>query len=256
MSSRGLVNPDYVVQAAVVKYATNVSSIYGALERDIKKFWSSGLLTALRIDPPTEVGRYVVDVEVKEIYNDGSDPKVVEINTLHSRPQEKTYRLSQSKHEIFGANMSVAVSPEFFQIIPIRLTGSTNYYEGTTLQLANKGYGTATKVEVPPKSKVTATITTRAIAYQADTLVRVSFLRFSSILIKRRVETCMNFFCCLDGAPTTGELTPRELLANNGVEDIQSTDTRIYFNEPRSLSYTGEVVEMRLSEPVSMAPLL
>ena len=37
---------------------------------------------------------------------------------------------------------------------------------------------------------------------------------------------------------------------NNGVEDLQFTDTRIYFNEPRTLSYTGEVVEMRLAEPI------
>ena len=249
MLSSRLVSPDYVIQAGVVKYQTNASSIYGVLERDVEKFWSSGLLTALRIDPPTEVGRYVVDVEVKEIYNDGSEPKVVEINTLHSQPQEKTYRLSQSKYEVFGANLSVAVTPEFFQIIPIRL-GCANYYQGTALQLTNKGYGTATKVEVPPMSKVTATITTRAIAYQANTLVRVSFLRFSTLKIKRRIDTCLYAICGCFGGTTTGELTPREILVNNGVEDIQSTETRIYFNEPRSLSYMGEVVEMRLSEPV------
>ena len=79
-------------------------------------------------------------MEVKEIYNDGSEPKEVEINTLHAKPQDKTYRLSQSKHEIFGSNLSASLSPEFFQMIPLRL-GSANYYQGVSLQLSNKGDG-------------------------------------------------------------------------------------------------------------------
>ena len=244
-----LVRPEYIVQAAKIKYRTESPAICGAFEGDVDRFWSTGSLVALRIDPPAEVGRYVIDVEVKEIYNDGSEPKEVEINTLHAKPQEKIYRLSQSKHDIFGGHLSASISPEFFQMIPLRL-GSANYYQGVSLQLSNKGYGTATKVEVPPLSKVTATITTRTIAYQANSLVQVSFSRFSSIGIRRRKKVCMGLCCCCPVGIVTGELSPRELLANNGVEDLQFTNTRIYFNEPRTLSYMGEVVEMRLAEPI------
>ena len=101
-----LVRPDYVVQAAKRKYKSSSKSIYGAFEFDVNWFWSVGTLVALRIDPPTEVGRYFVDVEVKEVYNDGSQPKEVEINTLHAQSQEKTYRLSQSQYAIFGSGGS------------------------------------------------------------------------------------------------------------------------------------------------------
>ena len=248
-----LIRPEYILQAARTKFRTETWAILGANESDVNRFWSSGSLVAMRIDPPVEVGRYVIDVEVKEVYNDGSEAKEVEINTIHARPQEKTYRLTQSKYEIFGGNLSASISPEFFQMIPVRL-GTANYYEGVQLQLSNKGYGTATKVQVPPLSKVTATITTRAIAYQANSLVQVSFSRHSSIRISHKVKSCTGICCCCccccPLSTVTGELSPRDLLAYNGVEDLQFTDARIFFNEPRVLSYMGEVVEMRLAEPV------
>ena len=70
-----LVRPEYIVQAAKIKYRTESPAICGAFEGDVDIFWSTGSLVALRIDPPAEIGRYVIDVEVKEIYNDGSEPK-------------------------------------------------------------------------------------------------------------------------------------------------------------------------------------
>ena len=253
-----LVRPEYILQAARTKFGTETWTILGANEADVNSFWSSGSLIAMRIDQPVEVGRYVIDVEVKEVYNDGSEPKEVEINTLHAKSQDKIYRLSQSKYGIFDGNLSASISPEFFQMIPIRL-GTANYYEGVQLQLSNKGYGTATKVEVPPLSKVTATITTRTIAYQANSLVQVSFPRNSSIRITRKVKSCTGIFCCCccccPMSTVIDELSLQELLTNNGVEDLQFTDGRVFFNEPRVLSYMGEVVEMRLAEPIcSLGP--
>ena len=50
------------------------------------------------------------------------------------------------------------------------------------------------------------------------------------------------------------DLTSRELLVYNGVEDVQVNDTEVYFREPRTLSYVGELVEMRVSEPMPLQP--
>lgn len=238
-----LVRPEYVIAAAKRKFRTNSSSILGAYKSDVDWFWSTGSLVALRIDPPSEVGRYFVDVEVKEVYNDGSQPRETEISTLNTESQAKTYRLSQSKYSVFGSNLTGCISPDFFQMAPIKLA-STNY-QGTTLKLS-KGYGASSKVFLPPMSKVTATITTRAIAYQATSLVQVSFPRYASIGIKRKA--CLGCFTVLD------DISPRDLLAYNGVEGLEVDDTQVYFQEPRTLSYMGEVVEMRVSEPMLLQP--
>ena len=178
-----LVRPEYVIHAAKRKYKSSSKSIYGAFEFDVNWFWSVGSLVALRIDPPIEVGRYFVDVEVKEVINNGSQPKEVEINTLHAESQEKTYRLSQSQYAVFGSNLTGCITADFFQMAPIKLS-SVNY-NGTTLRLS-KGYGSSCKVLLPPMSKVTATITTRAIAYQAKTLVQVTFPRYADIGIRHK----------------------------------------------------------------------
>ena len=239
-----LVRPEYVIQAAKRKYKTSSRSIHGAFEFDVKWFWSVGSLVALRIDPPTVVGRYFVDVEVKEVINNGSQPKEVEINTLHAQSQEKTYRLSQSRYAVFGGNLIGCISADFFQMAPIKLS-SVNF-EGTTLRLS-KGYGSSCKVLLPPMSKVTATITTRAIAYQASTLVQVTFPRYADIGIRHK--SCLGLFT------VTGDLSPREVLAYNGVEDLKVTESQVSFQEPRTLSYMGEVVEMNVSEPLPIATM-
>ena len=238
-----LVRPEFVIAAAKRKYWTRSTRILGAIKSDVDWFWSLGSLLALHIDPPREVGRYVVDQEVKQVFNDGTKPREVEINTLHAPSQSKTYRLSPSKYVVFGDKLSGYITPDFFQMVPINLAPSN--YEGTTLKLS-KGYGATSKVFLPPMSMVTATITTRAIAFQATSHVRVSFPRYVRVRIKR--QACLG--CCT----VLCDLSSRELLAYNGVEDVQVNDTRVYFREPRILSYMGELVEMRVSEPMPLQP--
>ena len=238
-----LVRPEFVIAAAKRKYRTNSSSILGAIKSDVDWFWSLGSLLALSIDPPREVGRYVVDQEVKQVFNDGTKPREVEINTLHAPSQSKTYRLSPSKYVVFGDKLSGYITPDFFQMVPINLAPSN--YEGTTLKLS-KGYGATSKVFLPPMSMVTATIITRAIAFQATSHVRVSFPRYVRVGIKRKK--------CLGCCTVLCDLTSRELLVYNGVEDVQVNDTEVYFREHRTLSYVGELVEMRVSEPMLLQP--
>ena len=88
-------------------------------------------------------------------------------------------------------NLGASLSPEFFKMIPLRL-GSC-YLKNSIREFHCKSQikvtVLATKVEVISSCpKVTATITTRTIAYQANSLVQVSFSRFSSIGIQTQEE--------------------------------------------------------------------
>ena len=236
--------PAYLVHAASRKYETSSQNILSVSDSDLNFFWSEGSQFALQIDPPREVARYVVDVEIKEVINESKMQKEVEITTLKSSAvaQPKTYRLfGSTRPDMLG--LSTDITSEFFQMVPIKLT--KGFRQDSAVLRFSKDYGVVGKMTLPPVSKVTATITTQSIAFQSHAKVRVRFPIGAGIFFRRVTR------CCFCKREVGSFLSARELLEYNDI-NVQVDGQYIFFDDDRTLSYMGESTEMRVGEPVPL----
>ena len=261
--------PTYIEDAAKRKYGHNIHVI-GATQEDINKFWKSVSYHALDSTLPVEVGRAVVDIDSKCHINesDGNDPGEGDkpydwydgfeiVSQKASREtSSKTYQLqlSSSTTRQFGGNLGVRVGGAgFFNmagIAPSIGAGAHASKSKTTAvgqtdtvsseQTLSQAYQIIDRLQVPPKTKVRALITTWAVTYESKTRTEVTVDADAKIRVRyrSRLSQCL---CCFGGTKTN-HVTAEDIFA--GEEDYESEGGVVTFKRNGKVSYLGEEVEI------------
>lgn len=254
--------PDYLVKAAQKKYGRRIS-VLGVLQNSLDEFWDTVEAKASNFnqqDFPEEVGRAIVDITAKEHCNYGdkeADKISVTTSQEEMQRQNKTYTLSFGKQSgwEFGGNVNVGAS--FFNVASgsIGLGGSKNRSQWQSQQGSrgnefslSKTYGVSGEIEVPPRTKVTVTITTHAVTYK--TYVKVVFTIPVTSAIEFHYKSQSKICCCGGGGNQIiryGSITARELFQNeNEFQEIGGCN--LQFTKESELSYLSETAEMRKTE--------
>ncbi len=243
--------PKYLQDAAKRKFGRGIF-IVGSTEAEIQRFWGQVHYKAIRFDDrPKPVGRAVIDIDVKSHCNFGEKVDHMEITTKKTSSQKrtKTYQLSLGKSWTFQAGANVNIDAKFFNIAGAGIGGNTSLSrtetknetaKDETEEALGQEFGIIEKLEILPKTKVKATITTWAITYESKTQVEVRVDREASIPVRFRSP----FQQAAGGICTSlGYVTAEEIFRANGQEVHLETDT-MWFLFDSAFSYLGEELEV------------
>jgi len=252
------VAPPYLINAVHKKYGRGILLI-GAIESDIKEFWRNVEVKAsnsgFQDKPPQEVTRQIVDISAKEHVNNGTEEDEVEVlnNEEETRTEQKSYSLSFEKSWEFSGNINVGAS--FFNAFgvggpSIGLGGSIKRTKKTLQDLTkeeerslSQQYSLTGKIKVPPKTKLTVTITTYAVNYKAN--LKAAFAVSMSNVIPFYYKSGLGKLCCAGIGPTcrrVGYITAEELF--QGQNEYNVDGGNITFSRETELSYLAETIEM------------
>ena len=258
-------NPPYLINAACRKYGHGVLLI-GAVESELREFWRNVEVKAsnsgYQEEPPQEVTRQVVDISAKEHVNYGTEEDEVEVlnNQEETRTEHKSYSLSFEKSWEFGGNIDVGAS--FFNAFgvggpSIGLGGSVKRTKKTFQDLTrqeerslSQQYSLTGKIKVPPKTKLSVTITTYAVNYKAN--LKAVFAVPMSNVIPFYYKSGLGKLCCAGIGPTCrklGYITAEELF--QGQNEYSVDGGNITFSRETELSYLAETIEMyKVEQPL------
>ncbi len=243
--------PKYLRDAAKRKFGRRIF-IVGSTEDEIQRFWDQVHYKAVRFDDrPKPIGRAVIDIDVKSHCNFGNEVDHMEITTKKTSNQKrtKTYQLSLGKSWTFQAGANLNIDAKFFNVAGVGIGGNTSLSRTKTTNEAatdeaeealGQEFGIIEKLEILPKTKVKATITTWAITYESRTQVEVRVDRQASIPVRFR-SSCQQV---AGGICTSlGVITAEEIFRANGQEVHRENDT-VWFLYDSAFSYLGEELEV------------
>jgi len=109
------------------------------------------------------------------------------------------------------------------------------------------------KVVVPPRSKVSVTITSYAIRYSFHYTLQFSALQSEAISIKFRTkfQDCWGG-CCLGCCTSSGFITARELLTATPLPGFSEDSNWVHFTQDGILSWVGDGSKVqKIEHPLS-----
>ena len=250
------VKPPYLLTAARRKYGQDIFVI-GAPEDKFNGFWDSVEMNARSqtYERPAEQSRIIVDITSKEHCNTGTEDDEMEVETGQEETKKEghSYTLAFGKESGWEFGASASIGASFFNTASasIGLGGKYNRRKWKseeqhieTERSLSQSYGVkATKITVPPNTKVTVRITTYAVTYELKVKVRFTVSSSSSIPIYYKKGLAK--LCCPGVGPTCrrfGFITARELFQDR--QEFQDLGTHLEFTKDSELSYIGETVEM------------
>ena len=253
------VKPKYLINAAKRKYGRNIFVI-GATDSELNEFWENVEIKASGFNQrPKEVARSIVDITAKEHKNTSDIIDSVEIynNKMESRKEHKSYSLAFEKGWEFGGSLNVGAS--FFNIIGVGgaslgLGGSAkrtkNKAETSTKQeerSLSQQYSMTSKLQVPPRTALTATITTYAVTYKVtiNAVFSTPTHNWIPLYYKSRFS---KLFCAGTGPAcrSNGFITAEELFQHE--TDFTVVKDDVTFTRETYLSYLGETIQMHKME--------
>ena len=233
----------------------------GADENALLKFWSSIETKAAYFhdqERPKEDSRLIIDITAKEHCNTGETDDVIEVETT----QEETKRVTNSYTLAFGKESGwefgggLKVGASFFNTAGAFLgiegkrkksSWKSQEQKGEEERALAQSYGIkATKITVPPKTKVAVRITTYAVTYKVKVKAIVSVPATSYIPFYYKKYIC-NLLCSCQRRRCTskryiGYIFAQELFQNQN--EFQNLGYCVQFTTESVLSYIGETVEL------------
>ena len=250
------VAPPYLRAAAQRKYGRRIR-ILGAKQSALSDFWSTIEATGAYCnneERPKEDSKLIVDIATKEHCNSGyTDNDEIEVQTSNFESERviNSYTLSFSKESGWGFGGGLKVGGSFFNTASAFLGIEGNYKKNTSESKETKSekerelsqlYGIrATKVTVPPRTKVAVRITTYAVTYKVNVNVKVSIPITSHIPFYYK-KSCSLCCCKKIGYVTAQELFPPDQ------KNVINLGYCIQYNAQSVLSYVGETVELYKEE--------
>ena len=261
-------------EAARIKYGRRIRFLYtSATEAQLQRFWDNLRISIRPVDTePREVGRSVIDITTKDYVNSGSekDESIVEI----CKPAGVAKGTSAEWYVQNGLTWSVSSNigtniMRLAAMVPVRGTvgamGSITQQKLTQEALGHSlsadtlsfTYKREEKVVVPPRSKVTVTITSYAIRYSFHYTLQFSALQSEEISIKFRTKfqdywggCCLG--CCLGCCVSSGIITARELLTAMPLPGFSEDSNWVRFTQDGVLSWVGDGSKVqKIEHPLS-----
>lgn len=196
-----------------------------------------------------------MDITAKEYVNLGNKDDEVEVLNSEEKnvTQHKSYSLSFEKKWEFGGNINVGAS--FFNAIG---AGGSSIGLGGTIKRTKNAFKDSTQEEerslsqqysltgtitVPPKSKLTVTISTYAVNYKVN--LNAVFTSPVSNVIPFFYKSGLGKLCCPGFGPTCrkwGFIFAQELF--EGEKGFTFEGSTVTFSREADLSYLAETIEM------------
>ena len=261
--------PGYIKEATKKKYGEDIFVI-GVSSQELTAFLNGMSYHMIEATRPVEVGRSVVDIDCKSHTNTAeekegrggsgySDKKPedwydkFEITSKKDKGQKKSksyqLNLESSKTKSVGGNLGLNIGGAGFFNMATATAGVSGSYSKTTTQSDTKqqaqeeslsqGYQVVDTLNVPPKTKVVAMITTWAVTYESATTTEITVDTTHVLPVRYRTM----FSRRLGGMFTsTGVLTAQDLYEEE--EDFKCDDYMVTFKRQGKISYLGEEVEV------------
>ena len=263
------ITPPYLRTAAQRKYGRRIQ-ILGAEQSALTDFWSSVEATGAYCnneERPKEDSKLIVDITAKEHCNSGyTDSDEIEVETNNSERERamNSYTVSFSKESGWEFGGGLKVGGSFFNTASAFLGIEGNYKKNKSESEEKKSererelshlYGIkATKVTVPPRTKVAVRITTYAVTYKVNVNVKVNIPITSFIpFYYRKSVSCLFCCCCCGcGGQKFGYITAQELFPPDQ-KNVYNLGYCIQFISQSVLSYVGETVEL-YKEEIKLPP--
>ena len=257
------VKPEYLVTAAKRKYGRDIV-VLGAERSSLDIFWNTLDSKAHDFnenDFPRQVTRTIVDITAKEHcnYGDNEDKITIETSEEEMQRQKKSYILSSGKESGWEFRGNMKVDAAFFNVASASAglggsrSRSKSKNEGRSQEdeaSLSKSYGVSGEINVPPKTKVTATITTYAVTYKLNVKAIFSVPVSSYIDVHYKKPLCGCFgavFTRVCMLKQNGYITAQELFQDENEFQVIS-GSQVQFTKELELSYLSETAEMRKEE--------
>ena len=253
--------PPYLINAASRKYGKGILVI-GAIEDELREFWRNVKVKASssgnQDELPYQVTRQVVDISSKEHVNYGIEDDEIEVlSEENGQTEHRSYFLSFEKSWEFSGKIEVGAS--FFNACGVgeSSVGLSNSRKRSITALQDftrqedhslsQHYSLTGKIKVPPKTKLTVTITTYAVNYKTN--LKAAFVTPTSNVIQFYYKSGLGKLCCAGIGPRgrkLGYVTAEELF--QGQNEYSVDGGSINFCQETELSYLAETVEMHKVE--------
>ena len=261
--------PAYIQLAALKKCNDNTIFVLGVTEEELSEFWSKASYHAVSFTKPKKKGRGAIvnidsrchanTAEVKDPEKDLLDNFQIKSRKDSSETKTKKYRLELSSSTTKAANFNLEFSGAGFfnTAAPIApkggIGGSYSKTETSTWSTEQdkseslaQGYEVIDTLQVPPETKVTAQITTRAVTYESKIITEISVDAKAELPIRYRTK----FSRKLGGVLISHvKVTAKELF--RGEWDYKCENEVVTFKRESKISHIGEEVEIikKTSDP-------
>ena len=223
--------------------------LIGARKEDLDNFKKKIIVTLLNIEPFTEIGRNIVDINTKEFCNnsDKEDKYVIRTEKTSSMTTAKNYELMLGKSKKFGGDFGIGITSSFFNIGAGVSASREKYEENTagvnTSESLSQEYGVVLDtVLIPPHSKVHIEIWTYAVTYSARVRVKFSAPKSNFLNVKVKATGCCGgthlFYI------TASEFL-RQLDSNNAVTPVIEEEGWVYIEIDTEVQYIGEATKIK-----------
>ena len=251
-----------VVLAARQKYGANTKVLLNnpAVKKSISAFWEGNWINSVQMigDNPVETRRTIADINTKEYINRGTDQgeSTVEITKTTEHSKGRSYEWSTTEGVTWGINANIGA-----KIAGVPGAGATAEIGGsyqhqkieqrsgskTTSETFSFQYAQNEKLVVPPRTKVSATVTTYTVGHEQEYTVEFAFRASSRVAIRYEspLQACWSGLCSSRGFVTANEIL-------RGLPGYREDDDSVYFTQGGKLSWSGEGCEVdKTEEPLT-----
>ena len=209
---------------------------------------------------PSERKRTIVDINMKEYVNHGKvaqDESIVQINKKSFKTEGDRYTFSSTKGVNFGvgSNLGAQVMGAAVAGGSIGISGHYDKSKSTTEETeksSTKGYeysyNQEEKIVVPPRTRVTATITTYRMKYEIKYTMKLSVDRNAFLQMVYKTP-CQHL--CFGVFRSSGYVNIRDMFSTLPNYNPEDEDETASFTQDGILSWVGEGCSVeKIEEPL------
>ena len=252
---------DLLEDAVNAKYGPRITLRKTAItENSLKRMWENIEVTS--VDPkdhkPKEVARRIVDINTKEYINRGSEADESSVNISKSAGSERstTADWTSTTGVEFGASANIGASVMgLAAMVPVggnigfggsvsKQKTDSKHFGKSFCDTSTLSYTQEEKISVPPRTKVTATITTYSVTHRMEYEVEFGYNKSNNFIPVRYQTSLQSCFggCC----SKSGFITAAELL--NRLPGFRQEDDRVFFKQEGAVSWVGEGAKVEKEE--------
>ena len=237
-------------EAVNAKYGPRIKLRNTAITRYcLKLMWENFEVTS--VDPkdhkPQEIARRIIDINTKEYVNWGSEADESSVNIFKSSGSERWTTANWTSGVEFGASANVGANVMgLTAMVPVggsRFGGPVSKQKIYSKHFGKSscdhdtftiGYTQEEKISVPPRTKVTATITTYSVTHRMEYEVEFGCEAYNFIPVRYQtsLQSCFGGLCSKSGYITAAELL-------NSLPGFRRADGLVFFKQEGALSWVG-----------------
>ena len=259
--------PNYICEAARCKYGRRIQ-ILGITKEEENRLWKEISVRAVSTGKLQQKSTTIVDVKTMSLVNKSStenncesmekESAVSAYNEVEIGSQSRNNQASQKTLQIQLGTWS---NGEIGDLVDMKLS-EANYYNSTAAPITfktgvldkskehkddleeksvlDKDYHVMEKLKIPPKTKLTAKILTKAVTYEVKmvTELRINANTTLPLRFKGRFEKQFGSFC----TATIRSLSAKDLFCNEA--GFKMVDDVITFTREGTVTYVSEEVEI------------